>query len=159
MGTTVSAMRFTVIDGEGAVSFVGPAHALKMLAAACSRRPADHRALFTLAADYDADLAFRLREGLTALEAGGEPAAPGSEAGVGEVIRPFRVVDEPTQRRSMEPVRAGLVVFNLSARRIVQVQNSYANLQRSDRGRIRRNGKPTRALYHYELPPDWSIVP
>jgi hypothetical protein len=59
----------------------------------------------------------------------------------------------------LEPVRYGLVVFNLIARRIVQVQNSYANLERSDRGRIRVEGKPVRRLYQYSLPEEWSIVP
>ena len=40
-----------------------------------------------------------------------------------------------------------------------QVQNTYANLQRSDRGRVRRDGKATQTFYSYTLPSDWSIVP
>ena len=161
----VSTMRFTVVDDEGAISFVGPAHALKVLAAACSRHPADHRALITLAGDYDTDLAHHVRRGLTAFDAeahppgADHPPGPNGAAGGAETEDPFRVVDEPSQRRSLEPARAGLVVFNLKARRIVQVQTSYANLERRGRGRVRRNGKPTRALYHYELPADWTIVP
>jgi len=154
----VSTMRFTVVDDAGTISFVGPAHALKVLAAACSRRPADHRALLTLAGDYDTDLAHRVRRGLTEFDAA-HHASPNGSAGDGETGNPFRVVDESSRRRSLEPARAGVVVFNLNARRIVQVQNSYANLERRGRGRVRRNGKPTRALYHYELPADWAIVP
>lgn len=159
----VSTMRFTVVDHEGAISFVGPPHALKVFAAACSRRPADHRALIDLAGDYDADLAFEVRRGLIVFDAtsttGLLTAAANAGDGSTDQARPFRVVDEPSRRRSLEPARAGLIVFNLNARRIVQVQNSYADLERRGRGRVRRNGKPTRALYHYELPPDWTIVP
>lgn len=72
---------------------------------------------------------------------------------------PFRVLNDVTRRASMEPGRAGLIVFNLNARRIIQVQNSYAEIQRRDRGRIRANGRPTRVLYHYDLPADWMLVP
>jgi hypothetical protein len=52
-----------------------------------------------------------------------------------------------------------LVVFNLKERRIIQVQNSYANLERRDRGRIRIDGEPTGMLFQYELPSDWMLVP
>ena len=164
MGTSVSVMRFTVVDRDGTMSFVAPCHALKVLAAACSRRPADHRMLIALAADYDARLAAEVRDGLSLFD---EHNVPGDARAIHIELReraaheapPFRVVDELTRRRSLEPVRAGLVVFNLKARRIVQIQNSYADLLRRDRGRIRRDGRPTRALYRYELPADWSIVP
>jgi hypothetical protein len=71
----------------------------------------------------------------------------------------FRVVDEETKTESLEPVGAGLILFNLTARRIVQVQNSYGLLKRSDRGRYFENGKPTDRLYNYRLPADWSLVP
>jgi hypothetical protein len=59
----------------------------------------------------------------------------------------------------MQPARLGLVVMNLRDRRIIQIQNSYAELDRKGRGRIRANGRPTRTLYHYELPESWRIVP
>jgi hypothetical protein len=57
------------------------------------------------------------------------------------------------------PGDLGLVLFNIPSKRIVQIENHYANLERSDRGRIRRNGQPTRALYRYALPDEWQIVP
>jgi hypothetical protein len=88
---------------------------------------------------------------LTSFDAGAELAEETPEA--------FRVVDEATRRRSLEPGLGGLVVYNLRAKRIIQVQNSYADLQRKDRGRLRRDGRPVRAYYWYELPADWSIVP
>lgn len=71
----------------------------------------------------------------------------------------FRVSDTETQQRSQEPAGAGLIIFNLKAKRIIQVQNSFGQLQRSDRGRYHENGKPTERLYFYRLPADWSIVP
>ena len=71
----------------------------------------------------------------------------------------FRVTDAETRRRSQEPAGAGLIIFNLTAKRIIQVQNSLAPLQRSDRGRYHENGHPTERLYFYRLPADWSIVP
>lgn len=71
----------------------------------------------------------------------------------------FKVVDEVTRNQSLEPVKIGLVIFNLPARRIIQVQNSQALLQRSDRGRYFENGEPTDRLYFYRLPSEWTIVP
>ncbi len=160
----VSLMRFTVIDGDGTTSFVAPGHALKMLTAACSRQPADHRALLGMAEEYDPRLAGNILRELArfdAEQAGAEPVSMASRASNGEAEAelPFRVIDDATRRRSLEPARAGLVVFNLPAKRIVQIQNSYGDLQRKDRGRLRRDGRPVRAYYSYELPPDWSIVP
>jgi len=160
----VSSIRFTIVDSAGALSFVAPAHALKMFAAACSRQPTDHRDLMTKTADYDAQLANMVLAGLHVFDEHNTAneltqSAQAIARGGTESPAPFRVYNEITRRRSMEPARAGLVVINLLAKRIVQVQNSYADLQRRDRGRLRRNGRPVRALYHYELPPDWSIVP
>jgi hypothetical protein len=59
----------------------------------------------------------------------------------------------------LQPVKVGLIIFNLRAKRIVQVQNSYGVLHRSDRGRYFENGQPTDRLYFYRLPSDWSLVP
>lgn len=71
----------------------------------------------------------------------------------------LRVLDDETQRESLEPVKIGLVIFNLPAKRIIQVQNSYGVLKRSDRGRYFENGQPTERLYFYRLPSDWSLLP
>jgi hypothetical protein len=156
-------MRFTVVDDGGTMSFVAPGHALKVLAAACSRRPSDHRDLIAKAADYDAVLAGAVLAGLSAFD---EHHVPGERSTDGmipprvrDAAQPFRVLDDETRRRSMEPARAGLVVFNLRAKRIVQVQNSYGELRRRGMGRVREHGKPTGRLYRYELPPEWAILP
>lgn len=157
-------MRFTVVDHMGTMSFVGPCHALKALAAACSRGPEDHRHLIGLLGDYDKLLQKELTAGLHVFDEHNTRTDTRAIHNVLDVCKPvtsppFRVVDERTRNMSLEPVRYGLVVFNLNARRIVQIQNSYANLERSDRGRIRVNGKPVRRLYQYSLPDDWTIVP
>jgi len=72
---------------------------------------------------------------------------------------PFRVYNDVTRNASTQPTGAGLVIFNLPARRIIQVQNSYAEILRSDRGRRRENGKPVQQLYHYKLPAEWTLTP
>jgi hypothetical protein len=157
-------MRFTVVDDGGTVSFVGPCHALKALAAACSRGASDHRGLLGLLGDYDGGLSERWITGLMVFD---EHNTPKDSRAVRQWLEelepaeapPFRVVDDITRRASLQPVRYGLVVFNLIARRIVQVQNSYDNLKRADRGRVRIAGEPTRRLYNYELSDEWSIVP
>lgn len=147
----VSTMRFNVVDEEGTISLVGPAHLMKMLAAGCAKAPNDHRALLGLTERYDPRWVVKAVKNLAQFDASAEIAEETPEA--------FRVVDEPTRRRSLEPELSGLVVYNLKAKRIIQIQNSYADLQRKDRGRLRRDGRPVRAYYWYELPADWSIVP
>ncbi|MDB5079009.1 MAG: hypothetical protein JWP00_933 [Chloroflexi bacterium] len=71
----------------------------------------------------------------------------------------LRVTDDDTRRESLEPVKIGLVIINIPAKRIIQVQNSYGVLKRSDRGRYFENGQPTDRLYFYRLPSAWSLLP
>lgn len=71
----------------------------------------------------------------------------------------IRVVDASTRQESLEPIKIGLVIFNLPAKRIVQVQNTHGVIQRSDRGRYFENGQPREQTYFYRLPADWSLVP
>jgi hypothetical protein len=72
----------------------------------------------------------------------------------------FRVLDERTREASMNAARGGLVLFNLKARRIVQIHNNVLRVRRRDRGRVRSGGVPLDGqLYSYELPADWSLVP
>ncbi len=158
-------MRYTVVDPGGTASFVGPGHLMKMLTAACSRGPIELRALLALTEEFDPRLVRTIVEGLAHFDLGRSPglaAVAGGTApsgGATSAAEPFRVVNELTRRQSLAAASAGLVVFNLPAKRIVQIQNSYAELQRRDRGRLRRDGRPVRAYYSYELPPDWTIVP
>lgn len=157
-------MRFTIIDATKTVSFVGPNHGGKVLTAACSTGPTDLDTLLAAAEPYDRDLVTYLRNGLANFD---EHNVPGNFTAIHDRLRadrpvnqpPFRVVDEVTRTASVTPAGYGLILFNLTAQRIVQVQNSYSTLLRRDRGRIRAAGRPTRQLYRYELPGDWRIVP
>ncbi len=160
----MSDMRFTVVDPGGTISFTGPAHGLKILAAACSRQPRDYQTLMRYAGELDSRFATSVVHGLSVFDEHNtvnDLTAIRSQLVADDIgaVPPFRVLDELTRRRSLEPERAGLVVFNLKAQRIVQVQNSYAELKREDRGRRWRDGQPTDALYHYRLPAGWSILP
>jgi hypothetical protein len=71
----------------------------------------------------------------------------------------FRVLDSRTREASLTPVHAGVVVFNLRAKRIVQIQNSYAEIRRRGRSRAARPASPERRLIRYELPNYWALVP
>jgi hypothetical protein len=157
-------MRFTIVDGDGTISFHGPPHGLKALAAGCSAGAGDHRALLESLGTYDARLATFVLDGLAVFDEHVTDGCSDSVHGWFERFsdakaRPLRVVDDATRRLSLEPGRLGVVVFNLAARRIVQIQNSYAELQRTDRGRVRVDGKPTRQYYRYSLPNGWQILP
>jgi hypothetical protein len=160
----VNIIRFTIIDDRGILSFVGPCHGIKMFVAACSSHPRTSEQLLQSARRYDeafirsveSGLAIfdehNTRENYAAFLALVESTPPAD-------LPPFRVVDERSRAMSLKPAATGVILFNLNARRIIQVQNSYAEVLRADRGRIRQNGRPTRMLYYYSLPEEWSIVP
>ncbi|HEX2915443.1 MAG TPA: hypothetical protein VH186_32085 [Chloroflexia bacterium] len=72
----------------------------------------------------------------------------------------LRVLNEATRHESLEPVGLGLVIFNLPAKRIIQVQNNFGGgIRRQDRGRYFEQNQPTDRLYFYRLPSDWSLLP
>ena len=56
-------------------------------------------------------------------------------------------------------MRAGVVLFNLPRKRIVQISNTDEPLARA--GEVNyHNGKfLSIRVFDYELPPEWSIVP
>ncbi len=162
MATTV--FRFNIVDETGSVSFVGPAHGLKVLGAACSKEPASIPELLEFARTYDPDWIEAVRSDLLIFDEHNiESVAPTYEPVVAteddQDHRAFRIIDPVTRARSMQPAQLGLVVVNVREQRIIQIQNSYADLSRKGRGRIRSQGAPTRSLFHYELPETWSIVP
>lgn len=157
-------MRFTVIDEAGSISFRGPGHALKMLTAACCSDPGDHRALLTALANFDLSFGESVRIGLSIFDEHCTRDDPQTVTRWltevdAEHDGPFRVLNETSRRASLESGRLGLVIFNLPARRIVQVENRYGSLLRQDRGRIRELGRPVNRYYRYALPTDWAIVP
>jgi hypothetical protein len=156
--------RCNVIDERGTVSFVAPPHGLKVLAAAIARGSSDVVELMNRAMQYDAAWAESVKRDLMIFDehnvdevAGAFGEAIGEERDDGH--HAFRVIDHLTRQRSLIPGGLGLVVFNLKERRIIQIHNSYDDLRRRDRGRVRIDGKPTDQLFHYELPREWAIVP
>lgn len=157
-------IRYTVTDGESTTSFIGPGHVLKMLVAACARGPKSLRDLLAHVERYDSDFVDSVLNGLAVFDEHNlrentkeiESKIAGLKP---DELPPFRVFNETTRAASTQPAQSGLIVFNLDARRIVQVQNSYSEILRVDRGRIRENGEPTRSLYHYRLPGEWALVP
>jgi hypothetical protein len=160
----VSVIRFTVVDQHGTTSFVGPAHAIKMLVAACSRNPTTTNELLEYTQPYDDQFVNEVRSGLAVFDEHNTPenlaAFQNWNATIpNEQLPPFRILDEETRRESLEPVETGLVLLNLKKQRIIQVQNSYEEVQRQNRGRIRRGGEPVPVLYRYKLPQTWQILP
>lgn len=161
---SVTTIRLNVINAGGAVSFVGPAHAAKVLTAACSCQPTNLGGLLRIARPFDTEMIDELIEGLALFDRHNQHGDyTAIRALLGSLsptaTPPFRVVDDITRVASLTPVAAGLILFNLKARRIVQVQNSYSAILRQDRGRIRAEGRPTRHLYRYVLPNEWALVP
>ena len=162
-------MRFTVIAPEGTVSFVAPCNAMKALVAACSRvSPTSLETLLAASTPYDTELRDYILNGLSLFDEHNGMASYehihnaidyANEQRAQHNIPVFRVVDEITREASLQPVKAGLVLFNLKERRIIQVQNTYADIKRRDRGRVHEGGHPTKRLYHYELPLDWQLLP
>lgn len=160
----MSRIRYTVTDEQGTTSFIGPGHAIKMFVAACAKEPQSLRELLNHVRRYDATFVEDVQNGLSVFdEHNVKDDTSQIESRIAESapddLPPFRVFNETTRAASSHPAQAGLIIFNLNARRIVQVQNSYEEIQRTDRGRIREYGKPTRSLYHYRLPQDWALVP
>lgn len=161
---TTNSFRFNLVDSNGAVSLVGPAHGLKVLAAACSREPQAISDVLRYAQPYDAEWIDRVRLDLMIFDEHNVDRL--SESYTSEIMNPddsahraFRIFDKTTRTRSMMPAPLGLVVVNVRTQRIIQIHNSYSDLRRKGRGRIRAQGRPTRSLFHYELPEAWSIVP
>lgn len=156
--------RVNVIDERGTISFLAPPHGLKVLAAAITQGATDGSELLALARSFDAKWAADVRAQIMRFDEHNvdevcDPFQVAIAEADGQEHPAFRVMDQETRTRSLVPGRLGLVVFNLKERRIIQIQNSYSNLERKDRGRIRVDGKPSRMLFQYELPQDWALLP
>ena len=157
-------MRFTIVDRSSTVSFIGPDRALQALVAACADRPATIEELLDRAAPFAADLRERVLSGLAVFDEHNSPENPrwihaAFDYCKREEVPVFRVVDDRTREVSLSPVWAGVVVFNLTAKRIVQIQNTYAEIKRKGRLRIMEGARPTNRVRRYELPADWTVVP
>lgn len=159
----MATIRFTIIDASSTITFLAPPHALKAFAAACAHGAETTLTLISGIERYDAELSRHLRAQLGVFQ---EHNVARNTTWIANRLEtqpdhpdPVVVLDDQTRELSQRPGPLGLIVINLPAKRFVQVQNNCANLERSDRGRLRRNGQPIRTLYHYTLPDEWTIVP
>jgi len=157
-------MRFTIVDDHSTISFIGPDRALHALVAACSTGPITIDDLLERVAPFAADLRDRVMSGLAVFdEHNSRENCRWIHAAFDycrrEEVPVFRVLDDRTRDMSLSPVWAGVVVFNLKARRIVQIQNTYADIKRKGRLRIIEGATPTNRIQRYELGPEWTVVP
>ena len=161
---TVNLMRYTVVDKWGAVSFVADGHALSALVAACAEGAESLQELLEYAERYDRRLQEYVTSGLAVFD---EHNTNGNYTAIHEAITfcppheipVFRVVDDKTREASLQSVKAGIIVFNLHDRRIVQIQNTYSEIKRKGNVRLHDGNKLTNKVYAYELPQEWSVVP
>lgn len=157
-------MRLTVIDATSAVSFVAHCSACVALTAACAGDPPSLDELLTAAQRYDRGLRTRVVEGLEVFDRHNRTGDLRVIHGLLATLAPrempaFRVLDEITRQASLQSVRAGVILFNLIARRIVQIENTYEPLQRSGEVNYHNGQFLSIRQFTYELPAHWSIVP
>ncbi len=157
-------MRFTVLDEQGTVSFVTHSSALTALVAACADNPTSLRELLEASQRYDRTLRDFVLNGLAVFDEHNVPddhqsileqldRLPAQETPV------FRVLDERTRDASLESVKAGVILFNLLKKRIVQIQNMYGTIERAGTVNYHNGRFLSRREFSYELPDAWSIVP
>lgn len=154
-------MRFTIVDPIGAVSFVGDGFFLPLLVAACSTDPPTLRDLLDTANKIDRRLRGHILRGLAIFD---EHNVEGNYAAIHQALENghepvFRVVDEKTRQRSLEPTKTGLIIFNLKDRRIVQMLNHFYAVERSGEVHLHTGTRYSRRTVSYQLSEAWSIVP
>jgi hypothetical protein len=160
----VDLMRFTVIDPHTRVSFIAPCPVLEALVAACAQQPRTLEELLDAAAPFAPELKDRVLSGLAVFDEHNSPENLARIHAAFRYCRPeevpvFRILDEATRDMSLRPVCAGVVLFNLREKRIVQLQNTYAEIKRKGRIRVVPPANGLGRVYRYELPADWSLVP
>ena len=157
-------MRFTVVDHRGAISFVGDRFLLLPLVAACASNPHSVSEMLARVDQIDRRLRDRILAGLAVFD---EHNVDGNYEAIHRTLRTvevgtepvFRVVDDLTRQRSLEPTRTGLIIFNLKDHRIVQVMNLFYAVERQGEVHLHNGERYSRRTVTYQLPESWSIVP
>jgi hypothetical protein len=157
-------MRFTIVDPAGTISFVGDGFLMLPLVAACATNPATLPEMLARVDDIDRRLRNRILNGLAIFD---EHNVEGNYKAIHAELKDredgtepvFRVVDDLTRQRSLEPTRTGLIIFNLKDHRIVQVLNHFYAVERSGEVHLHTGSRYSRRTVTYELPESWSIVP
>lgn len=160
----MNVLRCTVIDKSGAVSFIVHVDALPALVAACTANPKDLAGLLALAEPHYRGLSDYVFSGLAVFD---EHNTPGHYERIHKALTTlprhqqpvFRVVDDLTREASLRPVKAGAVIFNLPAKRIVQIANSSQEIRRRGRARVFDGRRHTDTTFTYHLPDEWALVP
>ncbi len=157
-------MRFTVIDARNTVSFVAPCDSLMPLVAGCARDPGSLEELLSLADQYASGIQETVLCSLAVFDEYNTGSSFQQIHSALDHCRPhelpaFRVVDDRTREASLRPVHAGVVLFNLRAKRIVQIQNSFSEIPRRGKAQAAKPATPDRRVIRYELPSYWSLVP
>jgi hypothetical protein len=157
-------MRFTVVDPRGTISFVGDAFLMLPLVAACASDPPTLAEMLERVHQIDRRLRDRVLSGLAVFD---EHNVEGNYSAIHRALENlagaqepvFRVVDDLTRQRSLEPTKTGLLIFNLKDHRIVQVLNHFYAVERSGEVHLHNGSRYSRRTVSYELPESWSIVP
>jgi hypothetical protein len=157
-------MRFTIVDPRGAISFVGDGFLMLPLVAACASNPRSLAEMLARVDQIDRRLRDRILTGLAVFD---EHNVEGNYKQIHHALATtrgrdepvFRVVDDLTRERSLEPTRTGLLIFNLKDHRIVQVLNHFYAVERSGEVHLHNGEHYSRHTVTYNLPESWSIVP
>src|SRR5947209_6107203 len=157
-------MRFTIVDHGGSISFVDDGFLMLPLVAACASNPRSLEEMLVRVDQIDRRLKERILSGLAIFDEHNvvdNYMAIHRDLETAEKHREpvFRVVDDLTRERSLEPTRTGLIIFNLKDRRIVQVLNHFYAVERSGEVHLHNGTRYSRRTVQYELPDWWSIVP
>jgi hypothetical protein len=157
-------MRFTIVDQRGTISFVGDGFLMLPLVAACATNPPSLPDMLAQVDKIDRRLRDRILNGLAVFD---EHNVENNYSAIHESLATlngheepvFRVVDDLTRQRSLEPTRTGLIIFNLKDHRIVQVLNHFYAVERSGEVHLHNGERYSRRTVTYSLPESWTIVP
>lgn len=157
-------MRFTIVDPHGTISFVGDGFFLLPLVAACASDPPSLGDMLNRVDSIDRRLRDRLLSGLAIFD---EHNVEGNYSEIHRALGAsvdghepvFRVVDDLTRQRSLEPTKTGLIIFNLKDHRIVQVLNHFFAVEPRGEVHLHNGERYSRRTVAYTLPESWSIVP
>jgi hypothetical protein len=157
-------MRFTIVDPRGTISFVDDGFLMLPLVAACASNPRSLPEMMARVDQIDRRLRDRILAGLAVFD---EHNVEGNYEAIHRTLTAaepgkepvFRVVDDLTRQRSLEPTHTGLIIFNLKDHRIVQVLNHFYAVERSGEVHLHNGERYSRRTVSYQLPESWSIVP
>jgi len=157
-------MRFTIVDHGGTISFVGDGFLMLPLVAVCASNPRSLVEMLARVDQIDRRLRDRILAGLAVfdehnVENNYDAIHRELEASKNAEEPVFRVVDDVTRERSLEPTRTGLIIFNLKDRRIVEVINQFYAVERRGEVHLHNGERYSRRTVAYKLPESWSIVP